>query len=78
MARRIVLLICTLLAATIAGIADPFVRPPPSLIGGDAPRTIQGLFDLHRAAVERGDRVSYVVGSRAIPVHPRTPDRRAS
>ena len=78
MRSRVILFICAVAVALVAGIADPFVRPPPSLIGGDAPRTIQGLFDLHRAAVERGDRVSYVVGSRAIPVHPRTPDRRAS
>ncbi len=59
MRSRVILFICAVAVALVAGIADPFVRPPPSLIGPGAARAIQGLFDLHRAAVERGDRVSY-------------------
>ncbi len=57
--RRVLLILAALAVALISGVADPFVARKPPLIGPDTPATIQGLFDLHRAALERGDRVSY-------------------
>lgn len=57
--QRVALILCALVIALVSGTADPFVRPLPSLLGPEAARTIQGLFELHRAAAERGDRVSY-------------------
>jgi hypothetical protein len=57
--RRALLVLAILVVALVSAIVDPFAARTPSIVGADTPGTIQGLFDLHRAAIERGDRVSY-------------------
>lgn len=59
--QRALLLLLILIGAAAAAAPDRFVARPPSIIGPDTMGTVQGLFDLHRAAIERGDRVSYEV-----------------
>ncbi len=66
--RRILLLLCAAAAAIVAGAQDPFVARQPSPIGPDTHGTIQGLFDLHRGAIERRDRRSY-----ELTLDPRSP-----
>jgi len=57
--QRALLLLLIVIGGAAAAAPDRFVSRAPSPIGPDAPATIQGLFDLHRSAVERGDHVSY-------------------
>jgi hypothetical protein len=57
--RWIVLVLCVLAVAIVGGARDTLVARQESPIGPDTQGTIQGLFDLHRAAIERRDRVSY-------------------
>lgn len=57
--RWIVVVVAVLAVAIVAGGRDTFVARQESPIGPDTLGTIQGLFDLHRAAIDRGDRVSY-------------------
>ena len=57
--RIVALALCAVVAAVASAAPGRFVARPASPIGPDTPGTIQGLFDIHRAAVERGDRVSY-------------------
>lgn len=59
--QRALLLLLILIGAAAAAAPDRFVARPPSIIDPDTMGTVQGLFDLHRAAIERGDRVSYEV-----------------
>lgn len=59
LAQRIALVLCVVIAAASASPAESSVLRPPELIGPETQATIQGLFDLHRAAIERRDRVSY-------------------
>lgn len=48
-----------MLGGTAGAAPDRFTSRAPSPIGPETPATVQGLFDLHRAAIERGDHVSY-------------------
>ncbi len=65
---RVLLLICAAVATIASGVPDRSVVQPPSLDLADARGPIQGLFDLHRGAIERGDRVSY-----ELTLDPRSP-----
>ncbi|MBI2983754.1 MAG: hypothetical protein HYY42_06220 [Chloroflexi bacterium] len=66
--RWIVLVLGVLAVAIVAAAKDTFVAQETSPIGPDTHGTIQGLFDLHRAAIERRDRVSY-----ELTLDPRSP-----
>ena len=61
-------MLCVLAVTIVAGAKDTFVAREASPIGPDTSGTIQGLFDLHRAALERRDRVSY-----ELTLDPRSP-----
>lgn len=67
-AQRALLALCVALAAIAAAVQDPFVARPASPIGPDTHGTIQGLFDLHRGAIDRRDRRSY-----ELTLDPRSP-----
>lgn len=57
--RRILLLLCAAAIGVVAATQDSLVARPQALIESETRGTIQGLFDLHIAAIERRDRVSY-------------------
>ena len=57
--QRAALALSVLLAAVAAGVPDRFVAREPSIIGPETPGTIQGLFEIHLAAIERGDRIAF-------------------
>jgi hypothetical protein len=56
---RLILLIAAAAATIASGAPDRYVERLGSLDLAEARGPIQGLFDLHRGALERGDRVSY-------------------
>lgn len=57
--QRALLLLLVVTGGAVGAAPDRFIERTPSPIGPETPATIQGLFDLHRGAIERGDHVSY-------------------
>jgi hypothetical protein len=57
--HRVALFVFAVVAAIASGAPDRSIARPPALDLAEARGPIQGLFDLHRGALERGDRVSY-------------------